>query len=294
MGSDKVTLDWAAVTQACLKLAGRWACTPLDGVYGVPSGGAPVALIVGQKLGLRVLDTPTAQSLVVDDLVDSGATLKRYVGGVAGVDALYRKPWSPADLAPQAQEVNAWLVFPWEHKTAPEDAVVRLLSFIGEDPNRDGLLQTPARVCRALAEMTAGYKQDPLEILATSFDCEYDEMVIVRGVPFTSLCEHHLLPFTGTATVAYIPRSRVCGLSKLVRLVDVYARRLQMQERMTTQIAQALQDALDPQGIGVVVKGVHSCMSCRGVNKAGEMVTSALRGAILDKPHARAEFMSLA
>ncbi len=263
-------------------------------VYGVPSGGAPVAVRVAANLGLPLADTPGPGTLVVDDLVDSGRTLKRYVDQVAGVDALYRKPWSPLELAPHAEELDGWLVFPWEHEGAPEDAVVRLLSYIGEDPNRDGLVDTPARVCRALKEMTAGYTQDPKTILATSFDCEYDEMVIVRGVAFTSMCEHHMLPFTGTAAVAYIPRSRVCGLSKLVRLVDVYARRLQMQERMTTQIADALQENLDPLGIGVVVKGVHSCMSCRGVNKAGEMVTSALRGVMLDTPSARAEFMSLA
>lgn len=295
MESERFNLTWADITSACDALSGRWNGMPVTGVYGVPTGGAPVAVAVANQLRVPLMDTPGRGTLVVDDLVDSGKTLGRYVGTeVIGVDALYRKPWSPLHLAPDAEELEGWLVFPWEHTGAPEDAVVRLLSYIGEDPNRDGLVETPGRVCRALREMTAGYALDPKTILATSFDCEYDEMVIVRGVPFTSMCEHHMLPFTGHATVAYIPRSRVCGLSKLVRLVDVYARRLQMQERMTMQIADALEENLDPLGIGVVVKGVHSCMSCRGVNKAGEMVTSALRGAMLDTPQARAEFMSLA
>jgi GTP cyclohydrolase I len=173
------------------------------------------------------------------------------------------------------------------------DAVVQLLRHIGEDPTRDGLVDTPARVVRALTEMTRGYYDDPAEILARTFDITCDEMVVVRRVPFASLCEHHLLRFAGHATVAYIPGDRVVGLSKLARLVDCFAHRLQVQERMTGQIADAIVEHLDPVGAGVIVTAAHSCMADRGVGKAADMVTSALRGAMRNEPSARAELLML-
>jgi GTP cyclohydrolase I len=179
---------------------------------------------------------------------------------------------------------------------AAEVGVRALLSHLGADVTDPGLLDTPARVVRALREMTSGYSVDPAELLSVAFDVSFDEMIVVRAVEFTSLCEHHLLAFTGTATVGYIPNGRgVVGLSKLARLVECYARRLQVQERMTQQIAQALQSFLDPVGVGVVVRARHSCMGCRGVRKPGaEMVTSSLLGAMRDEPQTRAEFLTLA
>lgn len=178
-----------------------------------------------------------------------------------------------------------------------EAAVRVLLADIGEDIERDGLLDTPARFVRALHEMTSGYETDVAALLSTTFTDDYDEMVVVRGVDFHSLCEHHLLGFTGTATVGYIPQPGlgVVGLSKLARLVDAFARRLQVQERMTQQIAQAIDEHLRPVGVGVVLRARHSCMGCRGVRKPGaEMVTSTLLGAMRDEPQTRAEFLSLA
>lgn len=170
-----------------------------------------------------------------------------------------------------------------------------LLAFIGEDPDREGLIDTPARVARALWEMTRGTQVDVAELLGRQFQHNgYDGMVVVTGVEFVSLCEHHLLPFTGTATVGYIPSpTHVVGLSKLARVVDAFARRLQLQEQMTNQIADALVTHLEPVGVGVILRASHACMSCRGVRKPGaEMITSTLRGAMLDKPEARAEFMA--
>lgn len=181
--------------------------------------------------------------------------------------------------------------------TTGELAVVQLLQAIGEDPQRPGLVDTPGRVVRALLELTSGYADNPAAILARVFPDEYDEMVVVRGVAFTSLCEHHLLTFTGTAVVGYLPAPGrgVVGLSKLARLVDAYARRLQVQERMTMQIADAMVEHLQPLGVGVVLRARHSCMGCRGVRKpAAEMVTSALRGAMRDQADTRAEFLALA
>lgn len=175
-----------------------------------------------------------------------------------------------------------------------EEAVKTLLLEIGEDPTRDGLLDTPKRVVKAWKEMTQGYKLDPRAILATTFDVSYDQMVVLKDISFVSLCEHHILPFTGTATVAYIPRDRVVGLSKLARLVECFAQRLQVQERMTTQIAEAIQEVLNPHGVGVVIKASHSCMCARGIKKQGEMVTSTMFGALRDEPETRSEFMNLA
>ena len=158
--------------------------------------------------------------------------------------------------------------------------MVRLLEFVGEDPAREGLLDTPKRVVKAWREMTAGYAVDPKTVLDTHFDGDgYDQMVICKGIEFTSACEHHMLPFTGVAHVAYIPRKRVVGLSKMARLVDCFARRLQIQERMTQQIARTMQDVLKPLGVAVMVEAKHSCMSCRGVGKQqSSMVTTSLLG----------------
>lgn len=176
-----------------------------------------------------------------------------------------------------------------------EQAVRTLLHYVGEDPERDGLTDTPSRVVRAWAEMTGGYDEDPGTILATTFDDTCDQMVLVRGVEFTSLCEHHIIPFVGTAAVGYIPDGHVVGLSKLARLVECFARRLQIQERMTEQIADAIDKHVAPLGVGVVLRARHLCMGCRGIRKPGaEMVTSAIRGNLRELPAARSEFMQLA
>lgn len=174
-----------------------------------------------------------------------------------------------------------------------EGGIAVLLKHLGEDPTREGLRDTPARVVRAFREMTAGYHEDPVKILSTSFDATYDEMVVLKDILFTSLCEHHLLPFIGVATVGYIPRDRVVGLSKLARVTLCFARRLQLQERMTTQIANALMDNLHPLGVGVIVRAQHQCMACRGVSLAGAtMVTSALYG-MMREGTVREEFLRL-
>jgi GTP cyclohydrolase I len=175
----------------------------------------------------------------------------------------------------------------------PQSSVRNLLRMM-DDPDREGLRDTPARVVRSLREMTRGYAEDPAAILTSRFSAKtYDEMVVVRGVPFWSLCEHHLLPFHGAATVGYIPNGRVVGLSKLARLVECFARRLQMQERLTEEIAAALQQHLKPRGVGVIVRARHLCMEMRGVRAAGDTITSKLTGAFKRDARARAEFLHL-
>jgi GTP cyclohydrolase I len=170
-----------------------------------------------------------------------------------------------------------------------------LLSRIGEDPARDGLLRTPDRMEKAMAFLTRGYQQTVDSVIhGALFDVDYDEMVIVKDIEFYSLCEHHLLPFYGKAHVAYLPAGKVVGLSKVARIVDLFARRLQVQERMTQQIAEAIQEAVHPQGVGVVLEGQHLCMMMRGVEKQGShTVTSSMLGVFKTQLQTRSEFLSL-
>ena len=175
-----------------------------------------------------------------------------------------------------------------------EDAVREILLEIGEDPTRQGLVGTPDRVHRMYAELTAGYHVDPERLVnGAIYDIAYSEMVVVKDIPFYSLCEHHLLPFFGQAAVAYIPRGKVIGLSKIPRIVEMYARRLQVQERLTQQIADFLNDRLGPQGVGVVIEATHLCAVMRGIRKPGTiMTTSSVLGLFRTRDRTRAEFFS--
>jgi GTP cyclohydrolase I len=176
-----------------------------------------------------------------------------------------------------------------------EDHVRALLRTLGEDPDREGLLKTPERVTRALAFLTKGYAEDPAAILNSAlFTEEYSEMILLKDLDFFTLCEHHMLPFFGKAHVAYIPSNRILGLSKLARLFEVFARRLQVQERLTTQVATSLMEAIDPQGVGVVVEAEHLCMRMRGVEKQNSVVvTSCMLGTFRSRQETREEFMTL-
>jgi GTP cyclohydrolase IA len=176
-----------------------------------------------------------------------------------------------------------------------EKAYLQVLENIGEDPDRDGLKRTPERVAKAIQFLTRGYQEDPAKLLRGAlFDVDYDEMVIVKDIEVFSLCEHHMLPFFGKVHVAYLPKGRVIGLSKIPRLVDVFARRLQVQERLTKQIADAIQDAIEPIGVGVVIEARHLCMMMRGVEKQhSATVTSSMVGAFREQQQTREEFLSL-
>lgn len=178
-----------------------------------------------------------------------------------------------------------------------EAAFRTIIQWTGDDPDRDGLTETPARVARAFEEFFVGYRQDPVEILQKTFEEieGYDEMIALRGIRFESHCEHHMAPIIGQAWVAYVPNGRVVGISKLARVVEVYAKRLQIQEKMTAQIANTINDVLKPQGVGVIIKASHHCMTTRGVNKPdSDLVTSRMLGCFRDNALTRQEFLSMA
>ncbi len=182
----------------------------------------------------------------------------------------------------------------YSSNTDLEGAVRTILHEIGEDPEREGLVRTPERVARMFAELTSGYHVDPVALINDAiFSVDYDEMVIVRDIEFSSLCEHHMLPFYGTAHVAYLPQGKVIGLSKIPRIVDMFARRLQVQERLTTEIADFVREATNARGVAVVVEGAHMCSMIRGVKKANaRMVTTSMQGAFRSDLQLRNEFMS--
>lgn len=178
-----------------------------------------------------------------------------------------------------------------------EDAFRTIIRWTGDDPERDGLIETPARAARAFEEFFVGYGQDPVLLLQKTFEEieGYDEMIVLRGIRFESHCEHHLAPIVGQAWVAYVPSGRVVGISKLARVVDAYARRLQIQEKMTAQIANTINDVLKPQGVGVIMRATHHCMTTRGVHKPDtDLVTSRMLGCFRDNPLTRQEFLAMA
>jgi len=173
-------------------------------------------------------------------------------------------------------------------------AVREILLAVGEDPDREGLRNTPRRVARMYAELFAGLRDDPRKLLEPSFEEKYDELVVLRNIPFNSMCEHHLMPFEGVAHIAYLPDGKVVGISKLARVVEAYALRPQVQERLTNQICDLLDETLEAKGVAVVMSATHTCMTCRGVRKAGsEMVTSSLRGLCRSDARTRSEVMMI-
>ena len=272
------------------------ACLPTGSrLYGVPRGGVPVAyLLQGLIADAIIVDNPKDADVVVDDIVDSGRTRAKYHSKPFA--ALFGRAMLPNTTIGEYR--SDWLVFPWEGslEASADDVAVRLLQFIGEDPSREGLQETPQRFLKAWKHWASGYAQDPAEILKTFEDgaegC--DQLILVKDIPIYSHCEHHLAAIFGVAHIGYIPNGRIVGLSKLARVADIFARRLQVQERLTNQIADTLEEHLKPLGVAVIVKARHFCMESRGVEKMGSAtITSAMRGVFRENAAARAEFMGL-
>lgn len=260
-------------------------------VYAVPRGGIPAALAVGRHIDIILTEHINAAQVIIDDLIDSGATMSRdEFFGKQFFALIDKRDWAHDD---------SWVVWPWEDgaEGGIEDNIRRLIQFTGDDATREGLQETPARVAKAWSHWFGGYDVDIGSLFKTFEDgaegC--DEMVAVVDIPFYSKCEHHLADIFGTATIAYIPSGKVVGLSKLSRVLDAYARRMQVQERLTGNVADALMKYLEPVGAGVVIKARHMCMESRGVQQQGHYtVTTALRGVFKTEPETRAEFLRLA
>jgi len=253
-------------------------------VFGVPRGGYYIAQCI-QTLGLaEQVGDPAQADLIVDDIIDSGNTARKYI------EQGY-KFWVPF-----VNDVNEWVVFPWEvsAEVDQEDIITRYIQAIGDDPNREGLLETPRRVVKSWRELYSGYTKDPKDILGKVFASDTDTMVICKDIEFFSTCEHHMIPFHGKVHIGYIPSGHVVGLSKLARLVEIYARRLQIQENMTDQIAKAIMEHVPGcKGVMVVVNARHLCMCARGVGKQhSSMTTSSIQGMFKEQV-VRAEFLSL-
>lgn len=264
-------------------------------VWGVPRGGIYVAYLLAGYTNFSLANSPEEADVIVDDIVDSGNTRSAYV-------TKYNKPfYGLVDKFDKTTIYDGWVVFPWETNNKQETAetveenVVRILQFIGEDTKRGGLLETPKRVTKAWQEWTSGYSVDIAALFKTFEDGaeSCDEMVTRLSIPFYSHCEHHMAAVFGVAHVAYIPDGKVVGLSKLDRVVDAFARRLQVQERMTNQIADAIMEHLSPRGVGVQIVARHLCVESRGVRHADSTtVTTALRG-VFKGGAVKQEFLTL-
>lgn len=261
-------------------------------LYPVPRGGVPVAYLLKGSLGgifdsVVFVDRPEEANVFIDDVEDSGNTRLDYES---------RFPGRPFLTLFYKKDKTKWLVFPWEETTegSAEDIPVRLLQYVGEDPSREGLSETPTRFLKAWKYWTSGYDVDPALVLKGFEDGSenYDAMIFQGAIPVWSICEHHLAPFFGVAHIGYIPQGKIIGLSKFSRLVEIFARRLQVQERLTQQIAHTLFEHLKPKGVGVVLRCRHSCMESRGIEKSGSMTyTSSLVGCIKEEKNARSEFL---
>jgi GTP cyclohydrolase IA len=244
--------------------------------YGVPRGGQIIAGMLG-----NAVDTIDQADVIVDDLIDSGQTLLQY--------AKHDKPFA-ALIDKREEYKNEWIVFPWEnHNGNVEDNVTRLLQYFGEDVHREGLQDTPKRYVKFFKQFLT-----PQEWNFTTFSSEgYDEMIVQTNIPFYSLCEHHIAPFFGYGHIAYIPKDKIVGLSKLARTLDLFANRLQNQERITTQVAEYLEEKLQPKGVAVSLSAKHMCMEMRGVKKHDTWTTTTkLIGAFKKDEDARLEFFN--
>lgn len=246
-------------------------------IFGIPKGGLVPASIIANLNKSVLVDSPDESDYIVDDLIDSGKTKERYDKYKKQFIALYDKP-------------KEWIIFPWEINEAPaEDSIIRLLQAIGENPKREGLLDTPTRHLKYLKEFL-----NPPQFNLTTFSKEnYDEMIIVKDIEFYSLCEHHILPFFGKGTIAYIPNENILGLSKLPRVLEMFSRRLQNQERITKQVCEYIQDKINPKGVAVSLTARHLCMEMRGVKKQANTTTNKLIGVFKEDFKCRQEFFNI-
>lgn len=296
-------MTWEEVYARCdkivMKICSKDLKFPLR-IYGIPRGGIIPASLVCEKLNnsfgktaASLCESPLEANCFIDDIVDSEKTkrwfMETYLLHKPSFHSLVNKKKSKTDYE------KGWISFPWErmdNKTTVEDNIIRILQHIGEDVGREGLVDTPARVIRSWNKLFGGYKEDPKSIITTFSEEQYDEMVLVKDIEFYSTCEHHMLPFYGKAHIAYIPKKSIIGVSKLARLLEIYARRLQIQERICDQVVNDLMSLLNPLGAACIIEAQHFCMTARGVEKqSAKMRTTSLRGVFREDPKARQELL---
>ena len=267
-------------------------------VYGIPRGGIHAALAIQPKLNntihkttFKLTTNKSRADLFIDDIIDTGQTKQNYM-------AYHRPFFALIDYQDRHKDQKGtWIVFPWEQMTeesGPEENITRIIEYIGEDPNREGLKETPKRVVKSYDKLFGGYEQNPRDVLKVFEDGSCDELVLLKNIEFYSTCEHHMLPFYGKAHIAYIPKDKVIGISKLARILEIYSRRLQIQERIGEQVTTALMNELKPLGAACILEAQHFCMTSRGVEKQNSiMITSSLRGVFRGTIEARNELMSM-
>jgi len=266
-------------------------------IYGIPRGGIPVASAVAHAFAnqgafAKLVEVPGDADVFVDDIIDSGKTKERY--------GKYKKPFyaliDKTKMSKNNKLKKQWIEFPWERmikEEGPEENITRILQYLGEDVEREGLKETPTRVVKSWKKLFGGYKQDPKQHMKI-FEEKCDELIVVKDIEFFSTCEHHMLPFFGKAHIGYIPNGKVIGVSKIPRILEVFTRRLQIQERIGAQVCDVLNECLDPLGVGVVLEAKHFCMVCRGIEKQNSiMKTSCMLGVLRTKPEARQEFLEM-
>jgi GTP cyclohydrolase I len=298
---NRMSLSWKDVNNQAAKAANYISGNHKEAVvtiYPIPRGGIYAALLVCQELGRlkrpmapMIVETVEQADYIVDDIYDSGETYQKTIEGKAA------KPFVCLVDKRLPMFAGKWITMPWERMTGedqgPQENVRRLLQFIEGRSDRDGILETPDRVIASYSQLFSGYDERPEDHFKT-FDEPHDEMVILKDIEFYSTCEHHMLPFAGKAHIGYIPNGKVIGVSKLARILEVYARRLQIQERICRDVTSALDLHLQPLGSACVIEAVHFCIACRGVGKQhSKMVTSAMTGVFREVGSARSEFLSL-
>ena len=295
ISTHKIT--WNEFTAYCELLSVQLKEAGTKSIYAIPKNGMYVAHeLLKYMPELLLIRSPfpclPKDTVIIDDLIDSGRTLSQFPNHKKAVLVVKNNKMADVDYHVALQ--NNWIVFPWEEEDEAESLIVRQLEYIGEDPNREGLKDTPERVVRSWNELYAGYSADIDSVFKTFTEGTCDEMVLLKNIEFYSTCEHHILPFFGKIHIGYIPKGKVIGISKLARLTEIFARRLQIQERLVKQIADELVTHLSPEGVMVVCEAQHFCMTARGVQKQNSvMVTSAIRGVFKKDMKAREEFLAL-
>jgi GTP cyclohydrolase I len=285
---------WEQFNTAATILARRIPSDKYTSLYPIPRGGVPVAMALQSRLGIPIVDKPNRKTLIVDDIADSGETLLKYAD--YDTATLFVKPHSKVLPTYFVASTSKWISFPWEEQESPaETHIQRILESIGENPNRVGLADTPRRVAKMYRETFKGYNptmKPNITVFPNNEDGVSINQMVTDSGTYVSWCEHHMLPFFGHYYFAYIPKEKIIGLSKIARVVDYFASRLQVQERLTAQIVNEIHDALDPVGMALQMRGRHLCKEIRGIKNKGEMVTTELRGAF-EQQEVRMEFLHI-